>query len=245
MNSNRKIQTAGIIFVLLLWQTASVLSGEFAVASPFSAFPVAFRMITDFSFLKNHMLITAVRVISALVLGSVTGFILGIFAGKYPLIMQFIEPMRRVLTTIPGIVAAVLAMLWLGLGSAMVIFLNSMFIIPVVYINVAESINKCDNTYIEMADVYQLSTLSRIKNIYIPIVSSALSAALVLVTGNSMRMTVLAEVLGTGEGLGFVLGISRARLDMPSLYGCVLISFAFVWAGEILIKLVIQRYCRA
>lgn len=241
MATERRVQFAGIVFVLLLWQAGSLLTGELVLASPYESFTAAYGMITNTSFITNHLLITAGRVLSAIFIGSVIGFVLGIYAGKHEYFLIFLEPLRRVLMTIPGVVAAVLAMLWLGLGSSMVIFLNCVFIIPVVYTNVAESIRKCDTTYVEMADVYQLSGMTRVKYIYIPIVSSALSASLVLVTGNSMRLTVLAEVLGTGEGLGFILGISRAKLDMPSLYGCVLISFAFVWTGEILIKSIIRR----
>lgn len=243
MNPERMMQAAGAVFVLLLWKTASAVSGELTIADPFSSFAAALSMLSDPDFLKDHLAVTVLRVITALLAGVCAGFLLGAAAGRYPLIRAFLEPLRRVLSTIPGVVAAVLAMLWFGLGSSMVIFLNTIFVAPVVYINVVESISRCDTAYLEAAQIYELSAAERLRHIYVPVIYSALSASLVVVTGNSMRLTVLAEVLGTGEGLGYILGISRARLDMPTLYGCVLICFLFVWLGEVVIKKLLFRCC--
>lgn len=236
MRAERILQVAGVLFVLLLWQTASARMNEITMASPRAAFLAAASMLTDREFLTRHLAVTMIRATVSLAAGTATGFFLGLFAGRFAGFAAFFEPMRRVLTSIPGIVAAVLAMLWFGLGSTMVIALNTVFIIPVVYLQVAESIRACDRTYIEMAQVYRLSIRERIAHIYFPTVYTALTAALILVTGNSMRLVVLAEVLGTSEGLGFILSIARAQLDMPTLYGCVLISFGFVWGGELFIR---------
>lgn len=238
------MQVMGAVFVLLLWQIASMFNSEIIIASPYDSFREAFAMLTDRSFVVDHLSVTTVRVLVSLLLGSFLGFCLGIVAGRFSPVRSFMEPMRRVLNTLPGVVAAVLSMLWFGLGSPMVIFLNTVFVVPVVYLNVVESISKCDTTYIEMAQVFDLDIVTRIKDIYVPVISSALTASLVVVTGNSMRLVVLGEVLGAGEGLGYVVSISRARLDMPVLYGCVIICFAFVWSGEIIIRKLLLRWCR-
>jgi NitT/TauT family transport system permease protein len=224
-----------------LWQTASVFMSDITMASPVEAFGAAWRMICDPVFLKEHLSISIMRTVLALMLGSLCGFFLGVLAGRFEPVMDFLEPSRRLMTSIPAVVATVLAMLWFGMGSVMVIVLSTVFIVPTVYVNIAESMVKCDKTYTEMAFVYRFSSLMRLKYIYLPAVYAALTASLVVTTGNSMRLVILAEVMGAGEGLGYVLGISRARLDMPTLYGCVLISFGFVWLGENIIRRILRR----
>jgi len=242
--SDSYARLAGVVSLVAVWHVTSMFSSEIVIASPYLSLVRAVEMLSDISFWDKHMFVTLYRVVVSLLIGSFAGFILGVFAGRYSVVRSFFEPFRRTLTTIPGIVAAVLAMLWFGLGSIMVIFLNSIFIIPVVYLNIAESISRCDKSYMEIAQVYALTNYQKLKNIFLPTVGGALKASLMVVTGNSMRLVVLGELLGAGDGLGYVLGISRARLDMPSLYGCVLICFIFVLSGEWIIKAALGRVLR-
>ncbi len=237
-----KIGIAGTLALIFMWGVMAKQMSPLTMASPLEALETAAHMLTNRQFLMDHILVTLYRVLLALVVGSTTGFFLGLTAGNFPVLMEFLEPFRRVSTGIPGVVVAVLAMLWFGLGSTMAIFLGSVFIAPVVYINVAENIRQCDRVYMEMARIYRLSMSLRLRFIYIPMVAAALASSLVIVTGNSMRLVILAEVLGTGNGLGYILGLSRARLDMPTLYGCVLLCLIFVWGTEVVIKKLMSRW---
>lgn len=236
-----KAAIAGFVALVALWALLAQRMSPLAMASPWDALLAAGRMLTDGRFLLRHLAVTAFRVLCALLAGSLTGFLLGVLAGSVPFVMRFLEPFRRVGTGIPGIVVAVLAMLWFGLGHAMAIFLGSVFIVPVVYVNVAESLRNGDAAYLEMARVYRIPPLLRLRFIYAPMVAGALASSLIIVTGNCMRLVILAEVLGAGNGLGYVLSLARARLDMPDLYAAVLLCLAFVWCGELAIKKLLFR----
>ncbi len=237
-----ELSVAGTAALIGLWHFLSLRVSPLVMASPVDAIGAAWKMLIDGQFFFQHTAATLWRVLLSLALGSLSGFFLGLAAGFFPAVLAFLEPLRRVITGIPGIVAAVLAMIWFGLGSAMAVFLGAVFIIPVVYLNVAEGIRQCDRTYLEMAAVYQLPATLRLRAIYMPMLGGALASSLVLVTGNSLRLVIMAEVLGADNGLGFVLGISRARLNMPDLYGCVLLCLLFVWGVELTIRKVLFRW---
>jgi NitT/TauT family transport system permease protein len=236
-----KAGLAGFLTLIALWALLARGMSPLAMASPGEALLAAWRMVTDGRFLLQHLAVTVYRVLLALLAGSLAGFFLGLLAGSVPCVMGFLEPFRRVGTGIPGIVVAVLAMLWFGMGDAMAIFIGAVFIVPVVYINVAQSLRKGDASYLEMARVYRIPPGLRLRCIYAPMVGAALASSLIIGTGNCMRLVILAEVLGTGNGLGYVLSLARARLDMPGLYGSVLLCLAFVWCGELAFKKLLFR----
>ncbi|WP_321529886.1 ABC transporter permease subunit [uncultured Desulfuromonas sp.] len=237
----KRYNLLGTLALLALWWLLARMMPPLTMASPWTAITTALRLLGDAHFLTVHLAVTLTRVSCALVLGSLGGFILGLIAGSSARIMAFLEPFRRVLTGIPGIVVAVLAMLWFGLGSRMAIFIGSVFILPVVYLNIAESLRRGDRALLDVVTVYRLPLMLRIRYLYTPLIGAALASSLTLVIGNCMRLIILAEVLGAGEGLGYLLSLAKARLDMPMLYGTVLISLLFVWSGEMLVTRLLAR----
>ncbi|MCD8553619.1 ABC transporter permease subunit [Seleniivibrio sp.] len=242
LNIDVSARIAGVLLLFLVWKSASAGMGSLVLASPEDSFRAAWRLLNNADFVETHLAVTIFRISVSIISGVVAGVILGILGGTRRHFFIFAEPFRRVLTSIPGIVAAVLAMLWFGLGSLMVIVLSTVFIVPTVYANVAEGIRLSDEKYIQVAEVFQIPVFYRVTDIYIPAVYSALCASILIVTGNCVRLVILAEVMGTESGIGFVVSVSRARLDMPVLYGCVIICFGLVWLMESASKYLLRRW---
>jgi NitT/TauT family transport system permease protein len=211
------------------------------MASPYEAFSSLYEIIGTERF-QSYVWITTQRIFMGIFWGGLAGFILGLLAGLKEDIKNMLEPMRWTLMSVPPVVVVVIAMLWFGMGSTMVVFIAGLIILPVVYVNTVKGIEMVDEGLLEMASIYKLSVWLRLKHIYIPAITGPLIAAMVLATGMGVRAVILAEVLGASEGVGYAISIASATLEIPELFAYVIVGFFIIGITELLILRPIQNY---
>ena len=231
----------GILLLLGIWQIGAFFMHEIIIASPIQAFTALFDMFATERF-WNASWITAQRAIAGIFLGGIAGFGLGIFAGLNENIKNLLEPMRWMIMSISPVIVVVIAMLWFGMGTEMVIFIAAILLSPIVYVNTLKGIEMVDEKIIEMADVYKFPISKKLKHVYIPALIGPLSAAMTIVVTSGMRMIVLAEVLGTNSGIGYELSFARTDLNTPELFAWVVVTLVFVGIAEYLIFKPIENY---
>lgn len=235
------VKLIGLLFIFLGWQVATWSLGELAIASPYQTISAFFRMLPGDYFTDNFF-VTMKRLFFGVLLGSLLGFFLGIFAGLYDDVRDFLELFIWVLMSVPPVVVTVLAMLWFGMGSTMVVFIVSLMLLPFVYINVLKGMEMVDEKLIEMADIYHYSFIMKLWHLYIPAISSPLLAAMNIVVGNGIRVVVLAELLGAFNGIGFAVGISRSNLEVADLFAWVLATLLVVAFFQYIVLKPAQEY---
>ena len=231
----------GFVLLFAVWQVLAVFMHAIVIASPVDTFTAVWEMIKE-ERLQKHVWITMRRMFSGIFIGSIAGFILGIWAGVYENIKNLFEPLRWTLMSISPVVVVVIAMLWFGMGSTMVVFIAAVLLAPVVYVNTTKGMEMVDENIIEMAETYRLSFFQKLRFVYIPALAGPLSAAMTIVVSAGARMVVLAEVLGTTEGIGYALSLARTNLEIPELFGWVVVSVTIVGSVEYMIFRPIQDY---
>lgn len=217
----------GLLFILCCWQAATWSLGQLAIASPYQTF-VAFFSMSLSDYFQDNFLITLRRLFFGIGIGSLVGFFLGISAGLYEDVKNFLELFIWILMSIPPVVVTVLAMLWFGMGSTMVVFIASLMLMPFVYINVIKGMELIDENLMEMTDIYRYSFLMKLWHLYIPAISAPLLAAMSIVTSNGVRVVVLAELLGALDGIGYAISITRSNLEVAELFAWVLATLLVV-----------------
>jgi NitT/TauT family transport system permease protein len=223
----------GFLLALLLWEWAARATSGLAVAAPLDTLHALAGLCFEPGFLRRHLAISLMRTAGGLGIGIGSGLALGTLAGSWPPLRRVFAPFRWALTSIPGVVVVMLAMLWLGLGSAMVTAIVALMSAPTVYVAVLEGLSAVDADLLEMASLYRLPTRLRLGTLYLRALAAPLLSAAVLALGGAMRVVVLAEALGAGEGLGHLLSVARANLDTPRLYALALLSMAVVGLAEL------------
>ena len=231
----------GILLLLAIWQVGALFMHEIIIASPLKTFSALFNMFGSERFWEATF-ITSQRAVAGILLGGIAGFVLGIFAGLNENIKNLFEPMRWMIMSISPVIVVVIAMLWFGMGTTMVIVISALLLAPIVYVNTIKGIEMVDEKLIEMANVYKYSTLQKLKHVYIPALIGPLSAAMTIVVTAGMRMIVLAEVLGTNSGIGYELSFARTDLNTPELFAWVVVTLVFVGIAEYLIFKPIENY---
>lgn len=232
---------AGIIALLAGWQLLSMLVHEAIVASPLATLS-ALKGLAWEGALWSELFTTLKRLLIGLSLASVLGLSLGVVAGLMPKVRSFLEPVRWVGMTLPAVIIAVMAMLWFGMGNKQVIFMVSVIIMPIIYVNTLEGILAIDDRIIEMAQVYQFPRKLLLMEVYLPGIGSSVMAGLTLAMGIGIRAVILGELLGAFDGMGH--GFSRAwtYLNTPELFAWILVCLGLMGALEFGILNPIRRH---
>ncbi len=231
----------GVLLLLVGWHISTQQLGELIMATPAQAFEAMLHLLADDS-AQAHLWLSVQRMLQGILLGCGLGFLLGLVAGFYAWVRFLLAPLRWILMSVPPVVLVVLAMLWFGLGSQMVVFIASVLLAPGIYINTEKAVRMIDPKLLEMARVYRLSTLQRLFNLYIPAIAAPLTAAMLIALCNGVRIVVLAEVLGSEQGIGYALSAARSNFDSQELYGWVLIILSLVAVMEWLVLQPLQHY---
>ena len=231
----------GFILLFAIWQFTAVLMHEIIIASPARAFTALFDMFYNQRFWDATQ-VSVLRMVAGIGIGGTVGFILGVFAGLNENFKNLLEPMRWMVMSISPVIVVVIAMLWFGMGTQMVVIISSFLLAPIVYVNTIKGIELVDERIVEMADVYKFSIINKLRHVYIPALAGPLAAAMILVITTGTRMIVLAEILGANSGIGYELSLARTELDTPELYAWVLVTLIIVGIAEFMFFKPIENY---
>ncbi|MBB5214608.1 ABC transporter permease [Parapusillimonas granuli] len=238
--TSRAWSAVGVLILLAGWQAAAMLLGPLLMATPLQALRALGGMLgrDDFWFHAGQSL---GRIAIGVGLGCSVGFILGVLAGHYARLRGLLEPLRWLLMAIPPVVVVVLAMLWFGLGSPMVIFITVLMMAPGMYVNTVKGMLLVDRQLIEMAHVYRYGPWLRLRHLYLPALAAPLTAALLIATCGGVRLVVMAEVLGAESGAGYAIANARSTFDSGELYAWVILTLLLVALLEFMLLQPIQR----
>jgi NitT/TauT family transport system permease protein len=73
----------------------------------------------------------------------------------------------------------------------------------------------------------------RLTKIYAPVLTGPFLSGVIIATSNGVRVVVLAELLGAGQGIGYSLALARTNLETENLYALALLSMLIVCAVEL------------
>jgi NitT/TauT family transport system permease protein len=235
----------------LLWGGCGALAltaGWFAAAwwSPLlvpTPDATAFRMVELFqtTYFHEHFWITMLRMLGGATLGLLLGIVLGIPAGLSGAFRAFVEPLRWAASGVPPIVLVLLMMLWLGMGTPMVLTLAGVLLSPVVYVNTLRGMERVDPQLREMARVFRFTPRQWLTQIYLPALASPLAASATLVLSTSARVVVMAEVLGANEGIGYAVSLARTHLEVAELFAWIVVNLLLIGALENLLLRPLQQ----
>ena len=232
LRSNLLWRLLGIVFFLGAWQWVAARGGGLALASPLQTWSAFADLAAQPWFWTQGMLPTLGRVLAGFALGFLAGGLLGWAAGIFPQAGLILLPFRWVLSSVPGVVLVILAMLWCGVGSGMIILIVALTCAPTIYMALQEGLRAVDPALCEMARAYRVTLRKRFTELYLPAVAAPLVSACVVALGGGMRVAILGETLGASQGLGYTLALARADLNTPMLYAVALVSMLLVSAIE-------------
>jgi NitT/TauT family transport system permease protein len=231
---------AGVLFLLLLWECASLITAS-ALLLPGPA-PVLLRfiqLISAQSFLRA-LAGSFGRVLLAMLISVPLGVALGIAAGLDRRAGAFLKPLFQVISATPVIPIILIAFLWFGQDRTAV-FAAFLMIFPIISANTIAGISSLDPKLKELFVLYRLSAKERFVSLYLPGIAPFVAGGLRSGLSQCWKVVVAAEVLLQPRfSLGYGMQAARAGFETAELFawtaGAVIAAAVSQFALDILIE---------
>jgi NitT/TauT family transport system permease protein len=184
-----------VLFIWLsIWQAAYWLVGQdLLLASPWQVLHSLARQAVLFEFWKTA-LYSLLRIQAGFLMGLAAGSILAVMTVRVSWLKRFFHPAISAIRSTPVASFIILALVWMS-HNRVVIFIVFLMVMPIVWANVAEGIEKTSRQLLEMGHVFRLSRWDVIRFIYLPSIAPFFIAAATTSLGLGWKAGVAAEVL--------------------------------------------------
>lgn len=187
--------------------------------------------------LLYHLAITLWRVAASFFLAMLIGSVIGILLGSHQRADQFFNPWIILFLNIPALVIIVLAYIWFGLNEAAAIGAVALNKIPNVVVTLREGTRALDSRYADMAQVYRIGALDRLRHVLLPQLQPYIAAASRSGVSLIWKIVLVVELLGRSNGIGFQINLFFQLFDVAAILAYTL---AFV-AVMLFIELVLVQ----
>lgn len=224
---------AVLAMILAIWQSAASYLGPLVLPEPLAVFKAVGVILHDIS--AHEVPLTIYRASVGITAALVIGISLGLFAGSFKSLGLFFRPCISVLLGMPPIIWVVLALFWFGMGSPSAIFTIIITVIPLTFAAAMRGMLTVDQGLKEMLEVYKVSFIKQLKNLYVPHLLNYLLPALSVALGTGIKIAIMAELLGANNGIGAQLAMARAMLDTETVLAYVVVILGMIFIVEYLI----------
>ncbi|WP_430511953.1 ABC transporter permease [Pannonibacter phragmitetus] len=232
---------AGLAALVLLWSLAARETLPAVLPGPLAVLQALVDLFADKGFWRDAFLPSLARAASGLALALAAGAPLGLLAWRWGLVSAFLAPLRLLTMSIPAPILAILLILWFDGGTVTVTLTVAILLLPVFQIAVAEGMSAIDPELAEMARIFQVPLLPRLRRIVLPAVWTAFGPALRVATANALRVTLLTELLSGAEGLGAAVQRAQSWLQTDRLFALVAVILLLIGLAETLLSLIVNK----
>jgi NitT/TauT family transport system permease protein len=202
------------------------------------------QLVTDPAF-ALHTAISVGRILLSVVLAIAIGGALAVVPRYVPALHAFIhERVKPLLNSFPSVGWALIGTIWLGVSSTAVIFIQVAILVPFALINISEGLRDIGPEEQEMARSFSRARRRIFWLVVFPMLYPYLIAALRISYGVAWKVSLVSELFGAPQGLGYLLmdAQSKARIDIVFAI-CLMIVVLFI-VGEKLIVDPLSRLYR-
>ncbi|AJH61539.1 aliphatic sulfonates transport permease protein ssuC [Bacillus cereus 95/8201] len=254
-NNVKKVQKTNIkfliraitipIIILIIWQLAGVfgLVSKTVLPTPLDIF-VAFQELIKTGELFGHLSISVFRAAAGFFIGGSLGIILGTIVGFSTRSEQYLDPSVQMLRTVPHLAVAPLFVLWFGFGETSKVLLIADGAFFPLYVNAFLGIRGVDSKLFDVARVLEFSKRKLITKLILPAKLPNLLLGARLSLGVAWVSLVVAELMGSTEGIGYMIMDARQFSNTDIVFVGIII-FAFVGKfSDSLVRLLEVKFLR-
>src|SRR6056297_2177886 len=223
------------LLIIGVWKIISLNYNPIILPAPEKAFYTIYEMMLTDSFWIS-LGYSFFRIITGYLLAMVIGTIIGIIMGLNQKADKLLRPVVSMLQTVPNISWILLAIIWFGLNSKIVIFTIFISLMPIFVINSAEGIRGTDINLIEIGEVYKLSTLDKLLKIYFPAAKPYIISASIITIERAWKIGAMAELLSLETGIGSGLYWARNNLETEGIFAWTIVLILLGYTSSKLLK---------
>lgn len=230
-----------LLGLYLLWSVAAGIWPSRAFPPPTDVWRVLVREAASGD-LAYHLAMTLFRVAGAYVVAMVAGSVIGVLLGMHRRLDAFFSPWVVLFLNLPALVVIVLAYIWFGLTEAAAIGAVAVNKLPNVIVTMREGARALDPMFAEMAAVYRLGPLDRLRHILMPQLQPYFAAASRSGIALIWKIVLVVELLGRSNGVGFQIYLYFQMFDVAAILAYTLTFVAIMLTIELLLVQPLERH---
>jgi NitT/TauT family transport system permease protein len=153
----------------------------------------------------GEMAVTLLRVATGFIVAFAVAVAAGIAMGSMRSIAHFLEPAIIVGLTVPGLVWALLCVIWFGIGLTGAAIAVALSIAPALVLNILQGVRAMDAELLEVAAMLRLPLWTRLRCLWLPSLMPSLLGGARLGLSLAWKVVVLVELFGLSSGIGYQL----------------------------------------
>ena len=230
---NKAVQNIlAVCLWLLVWHTVSLyVDSSILLVSPLEVLKTLSTLVFTQDFWTTAAS-SSVRIILGFLLGMAAGVVLASISSASGFIRVLLQPFMLTVRSVPVASFIILALLWLKSASNLAVFISFLMVLPIIYQNTLTGIMTADKELLEMAQVFRVPLVRRIRYIYMPNAAPQYAAACRTSLGLCWKSGIAAEVIGITRGsIGEALYNAKLFFSTAELFAwtlvIVLLSLSF------------------
>ncbi|HEY9237676.1 MAG TPA: ABC transporter permease subunit [Burkholderiaceae bacterium] len=188
--------------------------------------------ITDNGFAFSEIWVTFVRMSLGFLLALLVALPIGIMAAVSRTAARFFEPGIILGLTVPGLVWALLCVIWFGVSMWSPVISVALGVLPSLVIAVQQGVRSLSLETTEMARVFRLKRSAVLRRIWMPLLYAFLVSGCRVGFSIAWKVIVLVEIFGMSNGVGYQL---NAQFSTQNVEGVIAWTLAF-WLAMIVVE---------
>jgi NitT/TauT family transport system permease protein len=196
------LRAGSILTLILIWWILGLFFPPTLVPKPFDTFAEVAGLISSGNFF-DEMGSTLRRVLVGFGLAMIVSIPLGILMGTLRSLESFFEPPVILGLTMPGLIWAVLMIMFFGLNETSAYTAVAITIMPMLAISIWQGTKSIDKDLIDMSKAFHASPWSKVVDVILPQLISHILAAIRYGLGLAWKVVVVVEMFGLSNGVGY------------------------------------------
>jgi NitT/TauT family transport system permease protein len=160
---------------------------------------------------------TLARAAAAFVVAMLAGSVVGTLAGRSARLDAILDPWLIVALNLPVLVVVVLTYIWVGLNETAAILAVAIAKFPTVVVTVREGARTFDPGLDDVATVFRVGRLKRLRQVMLPQLAPYLAAAGRSGLAITWKLVLIVELLGRPNGVGFELNLCFQSFNVTGI----------------------------
>jgi NitT/TauT family transport system permease protein len=236
---------SGLFVVLVVvWQIIMTLGllPAYVIPTPAATAQAIWHDLTDPHFWSGQLLQTLYVVLVGFVIAAVLGILVGPLLIVHPLVERSVYPFVVAFQAMPKIAMAPLILVWFGYGHTSKFLITALVAFFPVVVNVIAGLKAGDERQLILMRALRAGWWTRMTRVRLPNALPYIFAGLDVAAVFAVIGAVVAEFLGSPNGLGSLVIIRQTNVDTPGLFSVLFFLAAMGSALHFLINAVARKF---
>lgn len=223
--------------VLAVWQAVIALGwvDAFWISSPSLVVQELWSELASGAWFAD-VAITVFEAIIAFVISSALGIVAGLLLARSPFWDDVLAPLVLALNSLPRVALAPLIILWFGIGVTAKVVTAFTLVFFILLVNTLGGAKNVDNDILTIARLMGASKRDILWKVTLPSALPWIFAGLNLGLTYSLLGVIVAEILASNQGLGYVIASSAATFNTAGVFAGLITLAVVAWAFSALMR---------